>query len=323
MAKIKLGELIQALQKEVSDADASDMPQGEKTKRYKAAASRFKNALFTDKRKYRGKTLEKRITAGTYSNYMARARKRFDDLLHHHFEANIHRLAAKYPLYANELNEWLTLPAADIRRRYSDLLEHLKSILSLAEDLTGIKPAVKANAGKLARIAKKYPSWEFAVLELADEDGKAALAHLHKLFQQGRLLLEDISKLRINHDVLYSLQLSAAERNSLQQRADAMLSEKKRNTILIDYPVYMQAIHELVETAPEKFNNGTRVGMAPLAFALAAVSGRRMIEIMYQGEFEVTGPNTVEFLGQAKSVVMTAGRARFIPFATRDCLLAV
>ncbi|WQD18043.1 hypothetical protein U0539_00330, partial (plasmid) [Klebsiella pneumoniae subsp. pneumoniae] len=39
---------------------ASDRPQGEKTKKIKAAV-KYKNALFNDKRKFCGKSLEKRI----------------------------------------------------------------------------------------------------------------------------------------------------------------------------------------------------------------------------------------------------------------------
>ena len=111
MQKVKVGELINGLVKEVDELDASDLPQGEKTKKYKAAASRYKNALFTDKRKYRGKGLEKRITPNTYSAYISRARKRFDDRLHHHLIKNLERLAEKYPLYADELLSWRPMVA--------------------------------------------------------------------------------------------------------------------------------------------------------------------------------------------------------------------
>ncbi|WP_332311260.1 hypothetical protein, partial [Klebsiella pneumoniae] len=39
---------------------------------------------------------------------MTRARKRFDDKLHHNFEKNIVRLSEKYPLYSEELSSWLS-----------------------------------------------------------------------------------------------------------------------------------------------------------------------------------------------------------------------
>ncbi|MFN2901369.1 protelomerase, partial [Escherichia coli] len=90
---VKIGELINSLVSDVESIDNSDRPQGEKTKKIKAVALKFKNALFNDKRKFRGKGLEKRITANTFNAYMSRARKRFDDKLHHSFEKNIHRLS--------------------------------------------------------------------------------------------------------------------------------------------------------------------------------------------------------------------------------------
>lgn len=300
MAKVKLGELINQLVAEIDQIDASDMPQGEKTKRYKAAATRYKNALFTDKRKYRGKGLEKRITADTYNAYMTRARKRFDDRLHHHFDKNVTRLADRYPLFADELREWLTLPAAEIRQRHLALTRRLKSIMPLSEDMSKVKFGTKPAERSLIRLAGKYPDWKFALHDVAGGDWKPARDHLYKLFQQGIRLLEDIADLRINHDVLYTLRLSSAERNSIRQRWGDVLSEKKRSTVLIDYPAYMQAIYEILHTAPERFDLSTRIGMAPLAFALAAVSGRRMIEIVYRGRFEATGKNTLEFTGQAK-----------------------
>lgn len=300
MSKVKIGELINQLVAEIDQIDASDMPQGEKTKRYKAAASRYKNALFTDKRKFRGKGLEKRITANTYNAYMTRARKRFDDRLHHHFDKNVTRLADKYPLYGDELREWLTLPAADVRQRHLALTRRLKAIMALSEEMSEVKFGTKPAERKLQRLAGKYPDWKFALHDVAGEDWRPARDHLYKLFQQGLRLLEDIADLRINHDVLYTLQLSSAERNSIRQRWGDVLSEKKRSTVLIDYPAYMQAIHEILHTSPDRFDLSTRVGMAPLAFALAAVSGRRMIEIVYRGDFEATGKNTLAFAGQAK-----------------------
>lgn len=300
MSKVKIGELINGLVSEIDEIDASEMPQGEKTKRYKAAASRFKNALFTDKRKYRGKGMAKRITANTYNAYMTRARKRFDDRFHHHFEKNVRGLAAKYPLYADELLGWLGEPAAEVRQRHADLLRRLKSIMPLSEELSDVRPGTKAAEKKLQRLGNKYPDWKFALADMTGEDWKSGQAHTHKLFQQGIRLLEDVGPLRINHDVLYTLQLSSAERSSIQQKWDDTLSDKKRSTVLIDYPAYMQAVYEILHTPENQFNLSMRIGMAPLAFALAAVSGRRMIEIMLQGEFTATGKNTVEFTGQAK-----------------------
>ncbi|MGK6966665.1 hypothetical protein MMF83_00028665 [Klebsiella pneumoniae] len=59
MRKVKIGELINSLVNEVEAIDASDRPQGEKTKKIKAAAIKYKNALFNDKRNMRKKLRKK------------------------------------------------------------------------------------------------------------------------------------------------------------------------------------------------------------------------------------------------------------------------
>ncbi|WP_225376644.1 protelomerase family protein [Klebsiella pneumoniae] len=300
MRKVKIGELINSLVNEVEAIDASDRPQGDKTKKIKAAALKYKNALFNDKRKFRGKGLEKRISANTFNSYMSRARKRFDDKLHHNFEKNVIKLSEKYPLYSEELSSWLSMPAASIRQHMSRLQAKLKEIMPLAEDLSNIKIGVKNSEAKINKLANKYPEWQFAISDLNSEDWKDKRDYLYKLFQQGSSLLEDLNNLKVNHEVLYHLQLSSAERTSIQQRWANVLSEKKRNVVVIDYPRYMQAIYDIINKPIVSFDLTTRRGMAPLAFALAALSGRRMIEIMLQGEFSVAGKYTVTFLGQAK-----------------------
>lgn len=299
LAEGGIGKIITDLINEVDAVEASDIPQGDKTKKFKAAAQRVKNALFLDKRKFRGNGLKNRISANTYNAYMTRIRKQFDDRLHHHFAKSVEKMAEQYPIYRQELQEWLELPAAQIRQRHGELQSRLREIMPLAEALSGIKPGAAAQK-KLSRLAQKYPGWSAYITSLASEDWKPAQTELHQAFQQGSRLLEDLNKLKINHEILYHLQLDKADRASIQQRWDEVLSEKKRSTVLLDYPSYMQAITEQIYQAFDPRMVVQRKDMAPLAFALAAVSGRRMIEIMVQGEFEVVGKYEVMFYGQAK-----------------------
>ncbi|MDS6688565.1 hypothetical protein QYS42_26020 [Klebsiella pneumoniae] len=58
MRKVKIGELINSL---VNEVEAIGSSTRRKTKKIKAAAIKYKNALFNDKRKFRGKSLEKRF----------------------------------------------------------------------------------------------------------------------------------------------------------------------------------------------------------------------------------------------------------------------
>ena len=302
MAKLAeggIGKIIADLIAEVDEIEASDRPQGDKTKRFKAAAQKVKNSLFLDKRKFRGNGLKNRISANTYNAYMTRIRKQFDDRLHHHFEKGIEQLANKYPIYSQELLEWLGQPAAKIRQCHGDLQSRLREIMPLAESLSGMRFGPAAQK-KLTRLAQKYPGWNAYLMSLASENWKPIESEMHQAFQQGSRLLEELNKLKINHEILYHLQLDKADRASIQQRWDNVLSEKKRNTVLLDYPSYMQAVTEQIYQAFEPRLVAQRKDMAPLAFALAAVSGRRMIEIMVQGEFEAVGKYEVMFYGQAK-----------------------
>ena len=313
MAKLDggIGALITQLVSEIDDIESMDIPQGEKTGKYKAAATKLKNRLYLDKRRYRGAGEKKRLALNTVNNYITRIRRQFDDRLHHHFYSSVERLAGQYPIYASELLEWLDLPAAEIRKRYGSLCEQLQDIATLAELLSDIKYG-HAGAKKLQRISQKYPRWSAYIQALADDEWKEAQKELYQAFQQGTKLLDDLGKLKINHEILYHLQLSPSERASIQKRWDDVLSEKKRSVVVLDYPSYMQSVTNILYApfAPEHVTQ--KQGLAAIAFALAAVSGRRMIEIVANGEFEVAGRYEVMFKGQAKKRVGSENGTRKI-----------
>ncbi|KON62724.1 hypothetical protein KOEU_37880 [Komagataeibacter europaeus] len=298
--KIKFGELVNDLVDKVNHIDASDLAQGEKTRKYKAEARKFNNALFLDKRRYRGQGLKRRITLNTFNAYLSRARKKFDDRLHHHFHSDLERLIKRYPAYSDELSEWLKLPAADVRQRRSALLERLKSAMTVAEMASPVKFGTTAGNKKLESLAKRFPDWAGYIRDCITTDYQSSQKALYAALEQGSRLLDDLGSLRVNHEILYHLTLSTAERTSIQTRWENVLSEKKRSTVTIDYPTYMQRLMDILTAPVQSFDLSTRAGMAPLAFALAAVSGRRMIEIMVQGEFEPVNKQEMKFIGQAK-----------------------
>ena len=196
--KVKIRDLISRLVSEVDTVEASDLPQGEKTRKYKSAASKYKNALFMDKRKYRGEGLKNRPKLNTYNAYLSRARKRFDDRIHHAFPSNIERLSKKYPIYADEITSWLDLPTSDVRQRMSELQEKLKNIMSLAEKLSDVKLGQKTTEKKIIKLANAYPAWKFALSDLISDNWKDAEKRIHTEFQQGVSLLEELATLRVN-----------------------------------------------------------------------------------------------------------------------------
>lgn len=280
--KIDLNELIKKLINDVESVEQSSIPQGQKTSKYKALATKFKNALFNDKRKFKGKGLSNRISLKTYSNYLSRTRKLFDNKLHHNFKREIKKLSKKYAEYSDLFNGWQHAETSKIRIELSELQNKLKKGIILIEKY-------KSNSKNTALI-KLFPEWKESIKSGTIIDD----------VQTGENLLNDLNKIKVNHEIMYHLTMDANERAAIKIKSDNSLKNKKRSTVIIDYQQYMNEIYKIFLTPDYFLNDLQRKTIAPLAFALAAVSGRRMIEIILTGEFKRASKNSVIFTGQAK-----------------------
>jgi len=282
--KLYLHKLIEQLMIDVDSVERSEIPQGQKTAKYKSLATKFKNALFNDRRKFRGNGLKNRISLKTYSNYLSRTRRLFDDKLHHSFIKELTKLIKKYEgyEYSELFKSWLEEDPALIRIQILELQKKLKNGLILIDKY---KPKSKNTA-----LIKSYPEWSKSIKNgtLIDD------------VKIGENLLNDISEIKINHEIMYHLTMDKNERAAIKIKSDNSLKNKKRNTVTIDYKQYLNAISELLSRPNEVFNSENRKTIAPLAFALAAVSGRRMIEIILTGKFKRIGKYKILFSGQAK-----------------------
>lgn len=285
LRKIDLNKLINDLINDVESVEQSTLPQGQKTAKYKALATKFKNALFNDRRKFRGKGLSNRISLKTYSNYLSRTRKLFDKKLHHSFKNEINKLIKKYiknTEYNNLFKQWLVEEPAEIRMQLLELQNKLKNGMILIDKY---KPDSKNTA-----LIKAHPEWAKSIKNgtLIDD------------VKVGEKLLNDLSKIKVNHEIMYNLVMDQNERAAIKIKSDKSLKNKKRNTVKIDYEQYLNKIYQILAAPESIFNDLQRKTIAPLAFALAAVSGRRMIEIILTGQFKKTGKYTVLFKGQVK-----------------------
>jgi len=282
--KLQLHTLINQLINDVDSVEKSDIPQGQKTAKYKALATKFKNALFNDRRKFRGRGLDNRITLKTYSNYLSRTRKLFDNKLHHSFTNELTKLIKKYEIYeyANLFNSWLNEDPAQIRIQLLELQKKLKNGLILIDKY---KPNSKNTA-----LIKSYPEWSKSIKN-------GTLINDVKI---GEDLLNDLSKIKVNHEIMYHLTMDQHERAAIKIKSDENLKNKKRNTVTIDYQQYLNAIYDILSRPDVTFYDEHRKTIAPLAFALAAVSGRRMIEIILTGQFKKIGKYKILFSGQVK-----------------------
>ena len=282
--KLHLHKLINQLINDVDSIEKSDIPQGQKTAKYKALTTKFKNALFNDRRKFRGKGLNNRITLKTYSNYLSRTRKLFDNKIHHSFTSELNKLVKKYANYeyAELFKKWLDEEPSQIRIQLLELQKKLKNGMILIDKY-------KPNS-KNTTLIKLYPEWSKSIKNgtLIDD------------VKIGEDLLNDLSKIKVNHEIMYHLTMDQNERATIKIKADNSLKNKKRNTVTINYQKYLNAIYGILSRPDTTFNDVQRKTISPLVFALAAVSGRRMIEIILTGQFKRTGKYKVMFSGQVK-----------------------
>lgn len=282
--KLHLHKLINQLINDVDSFEKSDIPQGQKTAKYKALATKFKNALFNDRRKFRGKGLNNRITLKTYSNYLSRTRKLFDNKIHHSFTSELNKLVKKYANYeyAELFKKWLDEEPSQIRIQLLELQKKFKNGMILIDKY-------KPNS-KNTTLIKLYPEWSKSIKNgtLIDD------------VKIGEDLLNDLSKIKVNHEIMYHLTMDQNERATIKIKADNSLKNKKRNTVTINYQKYLNAIYGILSRPDTTFNDVQRKTISPLVFALAAVSGRRMIEIILTGQFKRTGKYKVMFSGQVK-----------------------
>lgn len=282
--KLHLHKLINQLINDVDSIEKSDIPQGQKTAKYKALATKFKNALFNDRRKFRGKGLNNRITLKTYSNYLSRTRKLFDNKIHHSFTSELNKLVKKYANYeyAELFKKWLDEEPSQIRIQLLELQKKFKNGMILIDKY-------KPNS-KNTTLIKLYPEWSKSIKNgtLIDD------------VKIGEDLLNDLSKIKVNHEIMYHLTMDQNERATIKIKADNSLKNKKRNTVTINYKKYLNAIYGILSRPDTTFNDVQRKTISPLVFALAAVSGRRMIEIILTGQFKRTGKYKVMFSGQVK-----------------------
>jgi hypothetical protein len=292
--KIDLKRLTDSLLKDINAVEYSDINQREKTSKYKSLAQKFKNALYNDRRKYKGKNLENRISLKTYANYLSRTRKLFDDRLHHSFFKKINKLTINYPTYEPLFKSWHNKTASTIRIELLELKTKLKNCILLLEKYN---PSSKNDLLK-----KTYPEWKASINNKTIEK-EARIA---------RLLLNDLNKLKVNHEIMYHLTLDSTEKSAIKMKTDESLNKKKRNTISINYPEYINQLNQIINLPDETFSGSKRSSIANLSFALAAVSGRRMIEILSTGRVKRISKYKIAFTGQAKKRTQTTDTERQI-----------
>ncbi len=110
----------------------------------------------------------------------------------------------------------------------------------------------------------------------------------------------EIKAMKLDHEMLRHLTLPSAQKESLDIEQIESRDEKISNQVTLDYAWLIQTIRELLTTKTKSIGGKNYYAYNRLALGLSLATGRRAIEVLYQGDFKKTHDNQVKFVGQAK-----------------------
>lgn len=301
--KIDHKSIVESLLKSVSEIEASEDPQREKTIAFKAAATRYINALYKDARIFsRGAGIKRRISLDTAQRYISNARKKIENLniTHHLLPREMERLKARYPLHSDVIDSLNLKDPTQIRITHKHLTEQISAARDILPAINQIDFSKKGVKRQLSSLAKKHPIYQEFILNLDNEDPAKALANLQKVMRERDKLSSDLIGLKINHEILYHMVLPAEDAAILKNKRSGKLEDKKNSVVSIDYKSYISRISGILRDPENSLQGSKGETISALTFALCGATGRRPIEIISQGEFSVIDKNRMEFSGQAK-----------------------
>lgn len=293
--KLNLQDLVEETAKKVREIDASDRAQGDKTKAHQRLAKSVLNKLYYDKRRWKNE--DSRISLNTLKSYLSRVRTALSSnkWRHHGLEQAISRLAEHYPDYAKQILAMKDMELTETRLAWKALADQARHESGLSVELQGIK-FDSPKLGKLLQAkAKVYPGAKDLILATEQDKGRvAALAAIKARSEQAARLVEDMGKVKIDHELLVHLKMPAEDAKAWKEKTANRLSQRKRDTVILDYPVYLEKMATAMAEPIEAFS------MRQLTYGIAAATGRRPIEVLILGHFEKVNDHQLKFFGQAK-----------------------
>ncbi|MCY9805509.1 protelomerase family protein [Vibrio scophthalmi] len=292
--KFNFAEFIKKFLEEVRAIDLSDLPQGQKTAKHKRAAQKVITALY-------GKRVQNKahsISLNMASSYLKDVRNAVsaNGVKHHAFDDSIERMRNKYPLCAYMLHGWEDLSLDETRKTWKVLIEKLKLVTALEKNLKGITPETNRYASVINERIKTLPEWsnELETLKpLKASERAEKIKHLHEVINQVPDFYSQLAELKIDHEVMRHLRKDAFARDTGSAEKKRSLTEKKEAAIEIDYTKTMQALDLIL--SPSSADRWEAV-----AAGVALATGRRAIEVLFQGEFKKVDNHRLKFVGQAK-----------------------
>lgn len=152
---------------------------------------------------------------------------------------------------------------------------------------------------KVKVLSDRYPELAGIINSIPHKNISDTRIRYHEVLKDMRhnsSAYEDVKALKLDHEIMRWLTLPSAKKALLAEEHKHALEEKKYATINIEYPWLMATIKSLL--APD--TNKKSLSFSRLALGIAFATGRRAIEVLYQGRFKKAGEYELKFSGTAK-----------------------
>ncbi|MDW1616787.1 protelomerase family protein [Vibrio sp. Vb2853] len=292
--KTNLDKIIIDLLDELGEIQTSDRTQSAKTMAYNRAAKKVITALYGKRKQKSGNSLS--LDGASKALTKVRNAVSATGAMHHSFDKSISSLRNNFPHCSYLVDEIDGFPLKETRERWSKLREKITHVVRVEKQLRKLSPDISNYATVVNKMAKDFPAWSHEIESLKTlkkEDRADAIERLQAIFDETREFYPALDKLKIDHEVMRHLTKDSFSIDNKQAESKANLIFKKEGVVNIDYSKQMQLMSLLL-------SDSSAHQWEALAVGVAMATGRRSIEVLFQGEFEKIDNNRLKFTGQAK-----------------------
>ncbi|MGR3238550.1 protelomerase family protein [Vibrio vulnificus] len=292
--KTDLDKIIIDLLNELGKIQTSDRTQSAKTMAYTRAAKKVITALYGKRKQKSGNSLS--LDGASKALTKVRNAVSATGAMHHNFDKSISSLRNNFPHCSYLVDEIDGYPLKETRERWSKLREKITHVVRVEKQLKKLSPDISNYATVVNKMAKDFPAWSHEIESLKTlkkEDRANAIERLQEIFDETREFYPALDKLKIDHEVMRHLTKDSFSNDNKQAESKANLIFKKEGVVNIDYSKQMQLMSLLL-------SDSSANQWEALAVGVAMATGRRSIEVLFQGDFEKIDNNRLMFTGQAK-----------------------
>ena len=184
--------------------------------------------------------------------------------------------------------------------------DHRVGLSTYRRYMTNVRNAITAEnwhhhsiKSKIEVLANRYPEFSKLIKSIKQKNISDTRKRYQEVLKEMRghtEAYEDVKGLKLDHEIMRHLTLPSAKKAQLAEDQQNALDQKKHSTISIELPWLMATIKSLLTPDTTKKN----ISYSRLALGIAFATGRRAIEVVYQGKFKKAGEYQLDFSGAAK-----------------------